>query len=724
MNFNLVKKILPLFFLSFFAHVNGQNVCSIEIPKIENKDRIILKQGTNRNPKGETIEISSEGMLWNGESVVPVMGELHFSRVPEYEWRGRLQDMKNGGITIVSTYIFWIHHEEIEGQYDWSQQRNLRKFLSLCRELDLKVVIRIGPWCHGEVRNGGIPDWVINKGVKLRESNEAYLAMVQKWYSEIFQQVEGLLWKDGGTVIGIQIENEYRGRWEHLADLKKLAVQIGFDVPLYTRTGWPALATEAVFGEIIPLYGDYSDGFWDRNLEEMPGDYSKAYLFRSMRNSTVIANEQLPADLMSGKAETSDYPYFTCELGGGMMPSYHRRINIQPMDIYVMTLVKVGSGSNLPGYYMYSGGTNPEGKLTSLEENQNTQMTNYNDLPVKSYDFQAPLGEFGQKNPHYYMLRQLHLFLCDFGSNLSSMKAYFPVNSPSVAIDGDSLRWSVRTDGTSGFIFVNNYQRLTSLKDKKDIQFSVKLPNETILFPEMDVKGGIAFIMPFNLKLGSETLKYATAQLLAKDLENGITKFYFSKIEGIRSVFFIEDKKIELDSNKRNYSFEDKLNNKMEIVLLDKEESLYLGLDEPQTKKISKINFEKISDYGALRTIPIGGKGVASSPDDKSFEQAAVWKLDLPQGINWNDNHLIRIKYKGDVARIYSGDNLITDNFYNGKDFEVRLSPKEWENNAIFLKILPLTKDAPIYFQSDVELNFNDNSVLCDLIEITVETCK
>ena len=31
--------------------------------------------------------------------------------------------MKAGGIDIVSTYVFWIHHEEIEGQFDWTERR-------------------------------------------------------------------------------------------------------------------------------------------------------------------------------------------------------------------------------------------------------------------------------------------------------------------------------------------------------------------------------------------------------------------------------------------------------------------------------------------------------------------------------------------------------------------------------------------------------------------------
>ncbi|MDR0541224.1 MAG: beta-galactosidase, partial [Dysgonamonadaceae bacterium] len=401
-----MKKTFFFLFLLAGMSVQGKNHV-VRVSPQPVRENIAFGMGTCVNPAGETIRITSQGMFWDEKSVVPVMGEIHFSRIPACEWRDELLKMKAGGINIVSTYIFWIHHEEIQGDLNWTGQRNLQAFVSLCKELELKLVLRIGPWCHGEVRNGGLPDWLVQSGMKLRENNPAYLAEVEKWYHAIYKQVAGLLWKDGGPIVGIQIENEYRGKWEHLAQLKSISQKLGFDVPLYTRTGWPALSSPAIFGELIPLYGDYADGFWDRSLREMPGDYAKGYLFRPFRSSTVIATEQLPPQLGIDNPDEAGYPYFTCELGGGMMPSYHRRIAIAPMDVYAMALVRVGSGSNLPGYYMYHGGTNPDGKLSYLNEMQATLMTNYNDLPAKTYDFQAPLGEFGQVNEHYHLLRRL-----------------------------------------------------------------------------------------------------------------------------------------------------------------------------------------------------------------------------------------------------------------------------------------------------------------------------
>jgi beta-galactosidase len=120
--------------------------------------------------------------------------------------------MKAGGVQVVSTYIFWIHHEEIEGQFDWTGQRDLRHFVELCKENGLYVYLRIGPWDHGEARNGGFPDWLLNKKIPLRRNDPQYLKYVSRFYGQIGSQIKGLLWQDGGPILGVQIENEYGDR--------------------------------------------------------------------------------------------------------------------------------------------------------------------------------------------------------------------------------------------------------------------------------------------------------------------------------------------------------------------------------------------------------------------------------------------------------------------------------------------------------------------------------
>ena len=79
-----------------------------------------FKFGTATNPAGHTISLNSRSLLFDGQPVFPVMGEFHYARYPAAEWRSELLKMKAGGVDIVATYVFWIHHEEVEGQWDWS----------------------------------------------------------------------------------------------------------------------------------------------------------------------------------------------------------------------------------------------------------------------------------------------------------------------------------------------------------------------------------------------------------------------------------------------------------------------------------------------------------------------------------------------------------------------------------------------------------------------------
>ena len=631
------------------------------------------------------VKWDAHSLIVDGKRVVPAMGEVHYSRIPDDEWEAEVKKMKEGGVTIIATYVFWNHIEEQEGIFRWDGQRNLRRFIEICQQEGLPVVLRLGPFCHGEVRNGGIPDWVFTKGCKTRDENPVFLSFVERLYRQIFTQLQGLQWKDGGPVMAAQFDNEYRGHGSYLMALKRIATKIGFDLPFYTRTGWPELATPVPFGEMLPLYGDYADGFWERSIEETAGNYYKAFNFKAFRSSTAIATEQLGEQKERLNKGDEQYPYFTCELGGGMMTAYHRRPYIYPEDAYSMAVVKLGSGSNLLGYYMYHGGTNPEG-LTYLNETQRTVATNYNDLPVKTYDFQAPLNEFGQKNPQYYLLRKLHLFMQDWGGVLAPMEAGFPCSQDIAKGDDSFLRWSYRAKDGSGFIFINNYERLQNVSAKKN----VKLEACGVKLPQLTIPAGTICIFPVNI----EGIKYATAQLVAK--RNG--KVYLEQIKGIPTTLAIGHKVLKNLKPKgpetpvyKNY------------YLLTSEQAGRLFLEEAAHLDIA-INapiINKVKEAGALRTITMGVNKVAEEPVDEDFEQAAVYTIDLPAVSG--EGRLLNIEYRGDVARLYADGQLIDDNFYNGRPFQYALWRLPKECKQLELRILPLQKDMPVYFPREAD---------------------
>ena len=645
----------------------------------------VLAMSLMAGAQNREVKWDRHSLMIDGRRVCPVMGEVHYSRIPADEWPAEVRKMKEGGVTIIATYIFWNHVEEQEGIFRWDGQRNLRRFIEVCQQEQLPVVLRLGPFCHGEVRNGGIPDWVFTKGCKTRDENPVFLGLVERLYRQIFTQVQGLQWKDGGPVMAAQFDNEYRGRGEYLMALKQIATRIGFDLPFYTRTGWPELATPVPFGEMLPLYGDYADGFWERSIEETAGNYYKAFNFKAFRSSTAIATEQLGEQKERLNKGDEQYPYFTCELGGGMMAAYHRRPYIYPEDAYSMAIVKLGSGSNLLGYYMYHGGTNPEG-LTYLNETQRTIATNYNDLPVKTYDFQAPLNEFGQKNPQYYMLRKLHLFMQDWGDVLAPMEASFPCKQDIEKGDDSFLRWAVRSKDGSGFIFVNNYERLQNLSAKK----GVRLEACGVRLPQLTIPAGAICIFPVNI----EGVKFATAQLIAK--RDG--KIYLEQIKGIPTTLAIGNKVLK---NLKAKGPETPVYKNYYLLTSEQAGRLFLEEDAHPGIAIKAPIINKVKEAGALRPITMGVNKAAEEPLDEDFEHAAVYTIDLPEAPV--EGRLLNIDYRGDVARLYVNGQLIDDNFYYGRPFQYALWRLPKGCRQLELRILPLQKDMPVYFPREAD---------------------
>jgi len=384
------------------------------------------------------------------------------------------------------------------------------------------------------------PDWVL-KNSAVRTNDPIYLAEVKELYNQIGLQLHGLLWKDGGPVIGIQIENEYaangpgQGR-EHLAALKRMALGSGLDLPLYTITGWDnAVVPEDLF---LPVYGGYPDAPWDESTGVLPPAEIYSFRFASRVAANMGAIGDNPAAASRHDAELgAEVPFLTAEIGGGIQDTYHRRPLLAASDVPATIPVIIGSGANLLGYYMFQGGENPDGHLTTLQESQRTGYAT--DVPLKSYDFQAPLREFGQMNATLRELKLDHYFLHDFGAQLAPARVIEPTPRPSGPADTSVMRASARMDGHSGFLFVNNYIRERQMPSWANAQFEVKVGGAALLVPStpITVPANSYFYWPLNLDLDGVTLRYATAQPILKFRQGSETYLFFAEIEGIPTEF-------------------------------------------------------------------------------------------------------------------------------------------------------------------------------------------
>lgn len=467
----------------------------------------------------DNLGITSKHFLKKQRPWFPIMGEFHYSRFDHHLWSQELAKIKSSGIDIISSYTIWIHHEEEKGYFNFSGDNNLHRFIEECQNNNLYFFLRLGPWSHAEVKNGGLPDWLLAETSNTRQNDPTYLHYVKEFFKQIYKQCAGLFYKDGGPIIGIQVENEYghsggytdsRG-YDHLTTIMELISDIGFNVPFYTGTAWGG----AIWLEnsMLPVFGGYADAPWAQTSKSIP--LNANFLITDKRDDPNIASEYTSNNTIDETIFKS-FPYLTAELGTGLEPTYRRRPIITKFDTESMILSKLASGANMLGYYMFHGGTNPIGKTTTMQESK--ESGSLNSLATLNYDFQAPLNEFGYFNESYKALRKLHVFIHEFESTLALSEVTFPEKIIIDPTNKTDLRYSVRFDkkSNSGFIFINNYQRGIQMNAHKHIKFHISASNLSITTPEIDVPSNSTKIIPFNIKLKAARLVSTNANILCQ----------------------------------------------------------------------------------------------------------------------------------------------------------------------------------------------------------------
>lgn len=457
------------------------------------------------------ISVTDRALYRHGEGWVPVSGEVHYSRLARERWPERMRQLRAAGVSVASTYSFWNHHVAERGRPRFDGHLDLGGFVDEAAAAGLDVVLRIGPWAHGESRNGGFPDWVQELPVVHRSDDPAYLDLVREWFGQLAAALEGRA-RPGGAVIGIQLENELYDRPEHLVTLKRLAREAGMSAPLWTATAWGG--AQLPDGEVLPVFGGYADGFWvDPGASWDPT--FRAHYFPSHDwddpgvGADVRASQGFAA--ASATADLHGFPPATCELGGGMATAYHRRPVLHGRDVAALAHVKIGNGSAWQGYYMFVGGRNPG---PGLQESIDTGYPN--DLPEFGYDFHAPIGQSGDLAESAPLLRAQHAFLTAFGDRLAGMASSLPDERAASLDDRSTLRWALRSNGDEGIVVVSHHQPFEQVADVADVQLRIVQGATETVFPSrpVTVPAGTLARWPVGLVIGNTRIDCATASLI------------------------------------------------------------------------------------------------------------------------------------------------------------------------------------------------------------------
>lgn len=658
-------------------------------------------------PDGQTIGFTNYFMTKDDQPFFGISGEMHFCRVAPDQWEDALIKMKCGGVNIVSTYVLWNVHEEEEGTFRFDGCRNLDAFLSLCEKQGMWVIVRVGPFAHGEMRNGGLPDWLYGKPYEVRENQPGFLDAVRRYFRQIHRQMDRHYFAQGGCIIGAQLDNEYghscapwemttgvSNEWVHvgtsgeayLLALKRIMQEEGIATPFYTCTAWGGAATPTQ--EALPLWGGYSYQPWLFYREDGVHPATPEYIYRDHHNSAVTKSYNFEPTY-----DPESRPYACCEMMGGMMCSYRYRFQLDMRAVDALANIKLGSGCNLLGYYMYKGGTTPTGRRTPyLNEGQ---------IAKRSYDYQAAIGEFGQIRESYGRLRAIHLFCRQFVALLARTKTVLPEYMETLAPENLApLRCCVRIQGDSGFLFVNNFQDHAIMHERTGEEVRLFLPGGEVTF-RFDLAAGENAILPFGIDLGGARLDCATAQPMTRV---GNTWFFLAP-EGMTPRYCIDG---------RSYTpavGEAFAVGGIIIMTLSRRQSLgFLPLERKGERSAWLCEKPLLADGDALFVeMDEGGvdvlrwaeseqrfvlhRCVESGLVHRAAEYAQVgagrYVFPLPEDVSAHKQMLLRLTYQGDIGHAFADNALISDNLCNGAPWDIRVDGQTPKDGMLTVYITP-----------------------------------
>ncbi|WP_141503076.1 beta-galactosidase [Paenibacillus luteus] len=325
------------------------------------------------------LHYDAKSFIIGGKRVFLNIASIHYFRMPRQEWREVLVKAKLAGMNCVDTYFAWNVHESEEGNWDFSGDNDCGAFLDLCSELGLWVIARPGPFICAEWDFGGFPYWLKTKEkIQFRTDNEEYLRYVYRYFDQIIPIIHSRQITQNGTVILVQVENEYgylagdASGMSYMNGLRDALLSRGIDVPLITCEGGAEGTIEGA-------------NFWSG---------ASVHYEKLMRKQP-------------------DVPKLVTEFWTGWFEHWGAPAATQKTpDLYEKRLMEViRAGFDGISHYMFFGGTNFGGYGGRTVGSSDIFM-------VTSYDYDAPLSEYGRITAKYRTAKKVSLFTQALGEFL------------------------------------------------------------------------------------------------------------------------------------------------------------------------------------------------------------------------------------------------------------------------------------------------------------------
>ena len=319
-----------------------------------------------------TFEAGEGTFLLNGKPFIVKAAEIHYPRIPKPYWDHRIKMCKALGMNTVCIYIFWNIHEQHEGQFDFTGQNDVAEFCRLAQKNGMYVIVRPGPYVCAEWEMGGLPWWLLKKkDIKLRERDPYFMERVKIFEQKVGEQLAGLTIQNGGPIIMVQVENEYGS--------------YGEDKPYVSEI---RDCLRGIYGQELALFQcDWASNFTKNGLDD---------LVWTMNFGTGANIDDQFRRLKQLRPNT---PLMCSEFWSGWFDKWGARHETRPAKDMVEGMDEMLSKGISFSLYMTHGGT-------SFGHWAGANSPGF--APdVTSYDYDAPINEYGQTTPKYFELRKM-----------------------------------------------------------------------------------------------------------------------------------------------------------------------------------------------------------------------------------------------------------------------------------------------------------------------------
>ena len=486
------------------------------------------------------ITYDKYSLMVDGKRVFIKSGAFHYFRTPGEEMaRDRFMKMKAGGYNTVDIYFNWNYHSPKPGVYDFTGIKDVRKVLKAAKDVGLFVIARPGPFINAEVNAGGLPFWLLKMedviprnrvGTEYKYS-EKYMEYIAEWYDQIIPIIT-----EFDNVILFQIENEYATdtmEEDYMCQLYKMARDRGIKCPIFHNDAYFA----GLWANCVDIYALDLYPYINPNQNWKQDNFC----FDTLDNVEDIF-----------RCAKEDSPPFIAEMQAGWFDKWdgsgyqHIRDALGDEHINIMNKTALSQGVTLFNHYLAVGGTNWADLAC--------------DEVYTSYEFTAPIDEFGVIQNNFYKAKELNYFVDSFEFTQTEPKEFDFYQENIYA----KMRHDLIND--CDWLFLRNLNQ-----DETTIELPI---NKSVRLKSCDMK-----ICPINLKLMGCDIEFSDVEFFSR-LKNENEEAIFMISDKDANIYLSDGTVISGDQKDfTNYSFE-RNGKKTQIIFLTKhlaDRSWFLG---------------------------------------------------------------------------------------------------------------------------------------------------